>query len=104
MEYRLLKTSDMAVLSRHRFAEGLLSISSIGVLLAAVAASNETFRIKLAGLLSGESSNELAIAGGGLQRIVHTVTETVGSNATMHTPLVLFVLVAAVLLVLMLRP
>lgn len=94
----------MTVLSRHRFVEGLLSVGSLGVLVATVAANNETFRGKLAGLLNGESSNELAMAGGGLQRIVHTITETIGSNSAMHTPLVLFVLVAAALLVLMLRP
>ena len=94
----------MAVLSRSRFVEGLLSVGSLGALVATVAASNETFRVQLSGLLSGEPSNGLATAGTGLQRIVHTVTDTIGSNGTVHTPLVLFVLVAGGLLVLMLRP
>ena len=69
-----------------------------------MAASNETFRVQLSGFLSGEPSNGLATAGTGFQRIVHTVTDTIGSNGTVHTPLVLFVLVAGGLLVLMLRP
>lgn len=104
MEYGLLQSPcDMAVLSRHRFTEGLLSVGSIGALLAAMAAIDETARRELVGVLSGEPSNKLALAGAALQRAAHLVMNTVGDYSAGHTPLVLFALAAVALFLLMRR-
>ncbi len=94
---------DMAVLSRHRFTEGVVSVGSIGALVTAMAAIDETFRGRLMGILRGEPSNQLALAGMGLQRAAHAVMETVGDYRAVHTPLVLFVFAAVALFLLMLR-
>jgi hypothetical protein len=105
MEYGLLvRLLDMAILNRHRITEGVLSVGSIGVLVAAMAAIDETFRGQLLGMLNGESSTQLALAGVGLQRATRMVMETVGDYRAVHSPLMFFVLAAGALFLLMLRP
>ena len=94
----------MAILRRQQFTQGVLSVGSMGVLIAAMAAIDETFRGRLLGILNGESSNQLALAGVSLQRVAHAVMETVGDYRAAHSPLMFFVLAAVALFLLMLRP
>lgn len=93
---------SMAVISRHRMMEGLLGFASLGVLFAALATFNETFRMQLSGLLSGES-NDFVLAGGRLEQLAHTAFGTIQDHATTRTPLVAFATAGVVLLVLMLK-
>ena len=94
----------MAILSRQRFAEGLLSLGSIAVLVAAMSAIDESVRRQVVGALNGGLSSGLGPAGASLQRTAHTAMATVSDYGSAHTPLVFFVLVAIALFVLMLRP
>jgi hypothetical protein len=93
----------MAILSRHRCLEGALGVGSFGVLVAAAAATNETLRAELVGVLSGESSNDLVLAGGRLQQELRAVMGAIRDHATTQTPLVLFAFAGVALLLLMLR-
>ena len=94
----------MAILSRHRFTDGLLSLASIATLVGAMAAIDESVRRQLADALSGGVSNGLALAGANLQRTAHMAVGTVGDYGAANTPMVFFVLVAVALFALMLRP
>ena len=94
----------MAILSRQRFTEGLLSVASIAALVSAMSAIDESVRRQLVDALSGGVSNGLGLAGASLQRTAYMAVGTVGDYGAAHTPLVFFVLVAVALFVLMLRP
>ena len=94
----------MAVLRSLRFTDALLGVGSLGTLVAAMAAIDETVRGQLVSALSGDFSNNLTLAGASLQRTAHMVMETVGTDTAGQSPLVFFVLAAIALLLLMLRP
>jgi hypothetical protein len=94
----------MAILSRNRVAEGILSISSLGILVATMSALNENVRKEVVNLLTGDAANNLAMASAGVQRTTFTATQTVLDFVHVNTPLVAFSFVAVVLLLLMLRP
>jgi len=100
----LLQLPDMALPNRDRLIQGVLSVGSLSALVAAMAAIDETFRGQLMGILSGEPSNQLALAGVGLQRATKMIMDTVGDYRAVQTPLVFFVVAAVALFLLMLRP
>jgi hypothetical protein len=92
------------VLSRQRITEGALGACSLGILVAAMAAIDETVREEVVGALSGDVGNNLAMASASVQRTANTVIGAALEYSDMNTPLVFFSVVAVVLFVLMLRP
>jgi hypothetical protein len=93
----------MPALSDRKFANGVLAVGTIGGTVAMMAAINETLRAHLLAVFTRTSSSELASTTRGIQRAVSMVADTVGDYSAAHTPLVLFALIAAALLVLLLR-
>lgn len=92
----------MAAVIRHRITEGIFSLGSFGALLVGMSIVDDTFREHLAGVLTGEPSSALALAGVHMQRVARIAMETVGEGSE-HIALVLFALAALALLLLMHR-
>jgi len=89
--------------SVNRFTERIMVAGSGCALVGAVAALDDRVRGRLVGVLTGDASTELAMAGARLQRVARTITESAGYQGTEHASLALFAIGAVVLLVLMLR-
>jgi hypothetical protein len=92
------------ILTRRRVTDSLLSVGSLGVLIAAMAAVNATFREHVAGILAANPSDNFAIASSSFNRTSQFVIGTAVEYADSNAPMVLFASVAVVLLLLMLRP
>jgi hypothetical protein len=84
--------------------DGLLGVGSLGVLVTAMAAVNETFREHVTGILNANPSDNFAVASSSFNRTSQLVIATAVEYADSNTPMVVFALVAVVLLGLMLRP
>jgi hypothetical protein len=93
----------VAILTRARFAEGFLGAGSFGVLVAAVAALDDTVQERIFGVLNGGMSNNLQHAGSTLERNARIAMDMAVDFSASNTPMVVFVSVAVVLLLLMLR-
>jgi hypothetical protein len=72
------------------------------VLVAGVAALDETVRRRVVGMFTGEALSELSFAGTSLHRLVRTATESLGYGSE-GASLLYFAIAAVVILGLMLR-
>ena len=83
-------------------AERVMIAGSGCVLIAGVAAMDETVRRRVLGVFTGEAVSELSLAGSNVHRLVRTATEALGYG-TEGASLFYFAIAAVVILVLMLR-
>ena len=86
-----------------RLGNGILSVGSLSALVAAMAATDDTFRGFLAGILTAEPSSARASASASVQHMTRVVTETLALQTAGHGSLVVFALAAGALILLMLR-
>jgi hypothetical protein len=94
----------MALPSRLQVTETLLGVGSLGALGGAIAAIDETARVRMVEIVNGGFSHNLTVTGGHLHRWTSAGMEAARAFGADHTPLTIFVAVAAVLMILMLRP
>ena len=92
----------MAIFSRSRMTDKLLSVGSLGTVIVGAAAVDETFRGYVAGVLSAPSTT-LVVAIERVQSIALHLSETIGYQGSLHAPLALFAVGAGALVLFLLR-
>jgi hypothetical protein len=86
-----------------RYVERAMVTGSGCALVAAIAAFDETVRIRITGVFRGQAMTELSLAGAQAQRYMRTAMESVGYTGTEEPTMVYFTVAAVMLLVAMLR-
>jgi hypothetical protein len=99
----MTETSQIEYGRHGRGAERLMAAASGGVILMAVVALDESVRGRVVGLFNGSAGSELDVAVTRASRAVRPVTDFMASMGNESVAPIAFVVVAAVLLVLMLR-
>jgi len=86
-----------------RLQTKLLSVGSLGTLIAVMATIDESFRAFLTGFARLEPAAVFAPAGMNVHHLVHTVTDLIPIQLSGQGPLVFFALTGGALFVLMFR-
>jgi hypothetical protein len=88
---------------RRRFGETLVSIGAVAVLLLALVMFDNRVREQLSLRFSSRPSVQLAAAGTQVSDLTSVIFDAARDQSIEHAPLMIFVLVAAVLVLFMLR-
>jgi len=81
----------------------MMSVGTLGVLIAILAAFDERMREQVMLRVNGSPSAQMANAGATVRTLSAVVFDVVKDQSIEHAPLVIFVLLATVLLLFMLR-
>ncbi len=103
MEYRLHRPVDMSASATRRFRDGMLSIASLSVVVAGMAAIDKTVRGALVDLVDGRLPIGITLPDLRIQHLTHTFTHTIGLPSDSQFPLLGFGIAALVLFILMFR-
>lgn len=93
----------MAVAATHRLQDRMLGVGSLGVVVTAMAAIDETVRMSLVRLFDGSLPIAVAMPDLRIQHLTRIVTDAAGLQIANQSPLLAFMLVGVVLFVLMFR-
>jgi hypothetical protein len=93
----------MSELTINRIFERMMLAASGCVLVAMVAIFDENARKHVTGIFSGSAMVEAGFVGDRLQQAMHTVSQTVGYQGHMDSPLMMFAGAALVLFIFMFR-
>src|SRR5262245_1143870 len=89
---------SMAILTRNRVAEGILSVSSLGILVAVMSTLDENVRKEVTTVLTGDTGSHLEMAASSAHSTMLASYQTVFDFVHVNTPMVAFSVVAVVLL------
>jgi len=88
---------------RRAVSEAVISVSALGVLVLALAASDTRVRDQVTAHLSSRPAAELASAGAVVKDVTMIVFQAAREQSLEHAPLVIFIVAGGALLVFMLR-
>jgi hypothetical protein len=88
---------------RRALSETVISVAAVAVLILALAASDERVRDQLTAHLSSRPAAEIASAGVLAKDVAMIVFQAARDQSIAHAPLVVFIVVAGVLVLFMLR-
>lgn len=93
----------MSLVRKHAIGDVIMSMGTVAVLIAILAAKDERMRHEVMLRVHGDPSAQMASAGATIHSLTAVVISVVKTQSIEHAPLVIFVLAATVLLAFMLR-
>ena len=93
----------MSLVKKRAVGDALMSVAALAVLITILAAMDERMRKEVMLRVNGDASAQIASATATVNSLAAVVIDAVRDQSIEHAPLVIFVLLAGVLLLFMLR-
>jgi hypothetical protein len=94
---------QVSLVRKRAIGDAVMSLGAVGAIVCVLAALDERVREQLMLRINGDPSAQIATAGATMRSLTAVVVDAVKDQSIEHSPLVIFVLIAVVLFLFMLR-